>query len=77
MLCAEEILDARVKTNTKTMFLVLPYGPPPIVMDSMANEMKPQAKWPQVYSTTQHNFTKTSDTHITLDVKVGLVDISL
>ena len=77
MLCAEEILDARVKTNTKTMFLVLPYGPPPIVMDSMANEMKPQAKWTQVYSTTQHNFTKTSDTHITLDVKVGLVDISL
>ena len=44
MLCAEEILDARVKTITKTMFLVLPYGPPPIVMDSMANEMKPQAK---------------------------------
>ena len=46
MFCEEEILDGSVKTITKTMFLALAYGPPPIVMDTMANEISSQ----EVYS---------------------------
>ena len=47
MFCEEEILDGSVKTITKTMFLALRSAlrPPPIVMDSMANEMETQAKY--------------------------------